>query len=64
MQVGIKVQVEKFSKTNKSAGWNNAVQVGKFCCTIIRETKVMERKYSIPTWIPATKLGPNHLRMV
>ena len=28
MQVGIKVQVGKISKINKSAGWNKAVQVG------------------------------------
>ena len=28
MQVGIRVQVGKISKINKSAGWNKAVQVG------------------------------------
>ena len=28
MQVGIEVQVGKMSKINKSAGWNNAMQVG------------------------------------
>ena len=28
VQVGIKVQVGKISKINKSAGWNKAVQVG------------------------------------
>ena len=27
-QVGIKVQVGKISKINKSAGWNKAMQVG------------------------------------
>ena len=28
VQVGIKVQVGKISKINKSAGWNKAMQVG------------------------------------
>ena len=28
VQVGIKVQVGKISKMNKSAGWNKAMQVG------------------------------------
>jgi len=41
------VQLEKFLKINKRAGWNKSVQDGKFqkinkiCCTIIRETKVL-----------------------
>ena len=30
VQVGIKVQVGKISKINKSAGWNKDVQVGIF----------------------------------
>ena len=30
VQVGIKVQVGKISKINKSAGWNKAMQVGIF----------------------------------
>ena len=30
VQLGIKVQVGKISKINKSAGWNKAVQVGIF----------------------------------
>ena len=28
VQVGLKVQVGKISKINKSAGWNKAIQVG------------------------------------
>ena len=49
VQGGINVQVEKFLKVNKRAGWNKSVQDGKFqkinkiCCTIIRETKVRLR---------------------
>ena len=40
------MQLEKFLKINKRAGWNKSVQDGKFqkvnkiCCMIIRETKV------------------------
>ena len=30
VQVGIKVQIGKILKINKSAGWNKAVQVGSF----------------------------------
>ena len=43
----------KISKSNKSAGWNKGMHVGKFlkfdkvCCTIIRETKVLIRNTKV-----------------
>ena len=44
MQDGIKVQAGKIPKINKHAGWNKAVQDGKFQFLLVK-TKVLAKKF-------------------
>ena len=45
MQDGIRVQAGKIPKINKRAGWNKAVQDGKFQFLLVK-IKVLARNFS------------------